>query len=291
MRECQISWTKVGVISSCISVIIWLMCALVMTSSPVYGAMIAGKDLLAFTSFDIDSKVLSENRHINVYLPPTYRTETDLRYPVLYMLDGGVTEDFPHVAHDVDVAIRAHEMQPMIVIGIENTERRRDMTGPTDVPSDRKIAPHVGGAAVFRSFIADELMTEVEHRYRTTGKTAIVGESLAGLFVVETLLLRPRLFDTYIALSPSLWWNDEALARDAAVLLKKWPGSKKTLYIASASDDDITEAVERLCLALLSTSPQNLTWYYRFYPDLHHSDIYRRASPAVFRKMFPPATK
>ena len=75
-------------------------------------------------------------------------------YPVLYMLDGGLDEDFPHVARDVDTAIRAGEMRPMIVVGIENTERRRDMTGPTTVASDRAIAPHVGGSVAFRAFIA-----------------------------------------------------------------------------------------------------------------------------------------
>ncbi|MGY3038426.1 putative alpha/beta superfamily hydrolase [Rhodanobacter sp. TND4EL1] len=242
----------------------------------------------AHATFTIDSTVLSEVRHINVYTPPDYLAATATRYPVLYMLDGGLAEDFPHVARDVDAAIRANRMRPMIVVGIENTERRRDMTGPTTVASDRAIAPHVGGSFAFREFIADELMPQVRERYRTNGKTAIVGESLAGLFVVETFLLQPSLFDTYVALSPSLWWNHMALARGADARLKAWPGLRRTLYFATASDDDIGDASGMMQTALHTTAPQGLHWSYQAWPELHHDNIYIKASPAVFRQLFPP---
>lgn len=250
----------------------------------------ANESVPMHTSFTIQSMVLKEVRHINVYTPPGYNAHTDRRYPVLYMPDGGIHEDFPHVATDVDSAVRSGAMRPMIVVGIENTQRRRDMTAPTRVASDRKIAPQVGGAAAFRTFMADELMPEVRQRYRTDGRTAIVGESLAGLFVMETFFAQPKLFDTYIALSPSLWWNHEALARGAAARLKRWPGLKRTLYIASAGDDVIGNALDVLQAALRETSPKGLTWYYQPRPDLRHSDIYRRLSPIVFRKLFPAET-
>lgn len=241
----------------------------------------------AHASFTLHSWYLKEKRVINVYVPPGYATHKDARYPVLYMPDGGMQEDFPHVATDVDAAIRAGAMQPTIVIGIENTKRRRDMTGPTEVASDRKIAPQVGGSAAFRDFIADELMPAVRKRYRTSGRTAIVGESLAGLFVVETFLRKPGLFDTYIALSPSLWWNHGKLARDAAAILKVWPGLTRTLYLSSAGDDIIGDSMATLVKALRTTAPKGLTWYYEPHPELKHSNIYRSASPAVFRKLFP----
>lgn len=240
------------------------------------------------TSLIIDSTVLHEARRINVYTPPDYPAATGPGYPVLYMLDGGLDEDFPHVARDVDAAIRAGEMRPMIVVGIENTERRRDMTGPTSVASDRAIAPHVGGSSAFRAFIADELMPQVRGRYRTNGRTAIVGESLAGLFVVETFLQQPKLFDTCVALSPSLWWNHMALARGADERLKAWPGLRRTLYFATASDDDIGEASQLLQTALRANAPPGLRWHYHAWPGLHHDNIYIKASPAIFRQLFPP---
>jgi hypothetical protein len=243
--------------------------------------------VLPHQTFTIESKLLGETRRINVYTPPGYE-ESAARYPVLYMPDGGVDEDFPHVTTGIDTAIRAGEMRPVIVAGIENTERRRDMTGPTQVESDRKIAVHVGGSASFRAFIRDELMPVIRKRFRGNGETAIVGESLAGLFIVETFFEDPKLFDTYIALSPSLWWNDQALVRSADKWLQSRPKLTATLYLASAGDDDRGDAVKALAAVLRADAPKGLTWYYEPRPDLQHSTIYKGASPGVFRKLFPP---
>jgi predicted alpha/beta superfamily hydrolase len=187
-------------------------------------------------TFTLHSAALGEARRINVWTPPGYAAGR-ARYAVLYMPDGGVEEDFPHVVATVDSAVRAGQMRPVIVVGIENTQRRRDMTGPTAVASDSTIAPHVGGSAAFRRFIANELMPEVRRRYRVTDETAVIGESLAGLFVVETFFEQPELFDTYLALSPSLWWNHEVLVRAAAGRLRAQPGLRAALYFSSASDD------------------------------------------------------
>jgi predicted alpha/beta superfamily hydrolase len=269
----------------------WIV-LLAIALAPVGGvrsAPAAEPSMPAHASFTIDSAVLKEERHINVYTPPGYDVATRTRYPVLYMPDGGLQEDFPHVAADIDAAIRAGAMRPMIVIGIENTERRRDMTGPTTVASDRAIAPRVGGSAAFRAFIADELMPQVRRRYRTNGETAIVGESLAGLFVVETFFARPQLFDTWIAFSPSLWWNDMALVRGAAARLRAQPARTATLYVASAGDDGLDETGGGLLhAALRDHAPQRLRWFYQPWPLLQHATIYRGASPAVFRQLFPP---
>ncbi len=235
----------------------------------------------------IDSRALRETRRINVYTPPGYDPAAAVRYPVLYMPDGGMAEDFPHVTADIDAAIRAGEMRPLIVVGIENTERRRDMTGPTRIDSDRKIAPRVGGSANFRDFVRDELMPVIRERFRGDGQTAIVGESLAGLFVLETFFQEPGLFDTCIALSPSLWWNAQALVGGAAERLRAQPRLTGTLYFATAGDDGMGEAGKALAEALRADAPKGLTWYYEPKPDLKHSTIYRGAAPAVFRKLFP----
>lgn len=248
----------------------------------------APEPVLPHGTWTLDSGVLGETRRINVYTPPGYDEAAGARYPVLYVPDGGVEEDFPHVTRDIDAAVRAGEMRPVIVVGIENTERRRDMTGPTEVAEDREIAPRVGGSASFRAFLRDELMPEVGRRVRGDGRTAIVGESLAGLFVVETFFLEPRLFDVYIALSPSLWWNDQALVRGAEAWLRARPELTGTLYVATAGDDDVGDAGKALAAALRAAAPKGLTWYHEPRPDLKHSNIYRAASPGVFRKLFPP---
>ncbi len=244
--------------------------------------------VLPHQTWTIDSRVLGETRRIYVYTPPGYDSARSARFPVLYMPDGGVEEDFPHVTRDVDSAIRAGEMRPVIVVGIENTERRRDMTGPTGVEEDRKIAPRVGGSSNFRAFIRDELMPVVRERVRGNGQTAIVGESLAGLFVLETFFEEPRLFGTWIAFSPSLWWNGQALVRGAERHLKGEPRLTGTLYLAVAGDDDRGDAVKAMAAILRAAAPKGLKWFYEPRPDLTHSTIYGGASPGAFRKVFPP---
>jgi predicted alpha/beta superfamily hydrolase len=240
-------------------------------------------------TFTIDSKILSETRRINVYLPPAYAESPDARFPVLYMPDGGMAEDFLHVAGLVQVSVGNATMRPFILVGIENTQRRRDMTGPTESAEDKKIAPRVGGAEGFRAFIRQELMPQVKARYRTTKETAIVGESLAGLFVVETFLLEPDLFDTYIAFDPSLWWNNQKLVNDAAERLRARLKLEKTLYFAS-SGDGFTEITQKLANILAKNAPPGIHWHYEAMPDEKHSTIYHPAALKAFRTVFKPHT-
>jgi predicted alpha/beta superfamily hydrolase len=236
----------------------------------------------------IDSKILSETRRINVYLPPGYAESPNLRLPVLYVPDGGIAEDFLHVAGLVQVSVGNATMRPFVLVGIENTQRRRDMTGPTENENDKKIAPRVGGSEAFRKFIREELMPLVKARYRTTDETAIVGESLAGLFVVETFLLEPDLFDTYIAFDPSLWWNDQKLVNGAGERLAAQPKLKKTLYFASSDDDLHIGATQQLADALGKHAPPGISWHYEKMPDEKHSTIYHPAALKAFRAVFKP---
>lgn len=267
----------------------WLLIVAIIVgwSNPV---LAADATLPAHESFTVESTTLKENRRINVYTPPGYAAAEAVRYPVLYMPDGGLQEDFPHIATTVDAGIRAGEMRPMLVVGIENTERRRDTTGPTEVEEDRKIAPRVGGSAAFRRFISDELMPEVRRRYRVTDETAIIGESLAGLFIVETFFLQPELFDTYIALDPSLWWNNEELVRKAGERLKSRPDLRKTLYLSATSTEGIAPAVARLAEVLRASAPSGIRWQHAPRPDLRHDTIYRAVAPQVLRALFPPVS-
>ena len=238
-------------------------------------------------TFTINSKILGETRRVNVYAPPGYKESPGARLPVLYMPDGGMAEDFLHVAGLVQVSVGNGTVRPFLLVGIENTERRRDMTGPTENANDRKIAPRVGGSGAFRRFIRDELMPQVKGRYRTTNEAAIVGESLAGLFVVETFLLEPDLFDTYIAFDPSLWWNNQKLVGDAGGLLRARPKTGKTLYLASSGED--TEGTQRFADILGKEAPPGLRWHYEKMPDEKHSTIYHPAALKAFRTVFKPA--
>jgi predicted alpha/beta superfamily hydrolase len=239
-------------------------------------------------TFRITSTVLGEERVVNVHLPPAYADRPEQAFPILYMPDGGVGEDFPHIVNTLAALGAAGEVVPMIVVGIENTQRRRDMTGPTEVAKDREIAPVVGGSAAFRAFIRDELMPEIERRYRGNGETGIVGESAAGMFIMETFFLEPALFDTYIALSPSLWWNDHALVRGAAETLRKNDLTAVTLFLSAADETDICPHTDALAGLLKAEAPAGLTWTYVPRRDLQHNTIYRAVSGPAFRQVFAP---
>ena len=239
-------------------------------------------------TFTIPSKILGETRRINVYLPPGYSEAPGSRFPVLYMPDGGLAEDFLHIAGLVQVSVGNGTMRPFLLVGIENTERRRDLTGPTENPEDRKIAPRVGGSEAFRRFLREELMPQVKERYRTTRETAIVGESLAGLFVIETFLLEPDLFDTYVAFDPSLWWNDEKLVKGAAERLRARPALKKELYFAGSSD--MGPVAQRFAEVLGKSAPAGVHWHYEKMPEEKHSTIYHPAALRAFRAVFAPVS-
>ena len=273
-------------------VLLTIVCALISPKPSIPARAIENTTPLVIgETFTINSKILSETRRINVYLPPGYAESPDARFPVLYMPDGGMAEDFLHVAGLVQVSVGNATMRPFILVGIENTQRRRDMTGPTENAEDKKIAPRVGGAESFRAFIRQELMPQVKARYRATKETAIVGESLAGLFVVETFLLEPDLFDTYIAFDPSLWWNNQKLVNGAAERLQARPKLEKTLYFAS-SGDGFTEITQRLADILSKNAPPGIHWHYQAMPDEKHSTIYHPAALKAFRAVFkPPANK
>lgn len=242
-------------------------------------------------TFTIDSKILREKRRINVYTPPR-PGGGDGPLPVLYMPDGGTGEDFLHVAGLIQVSVGNGTMRPFLLVGIENTSRRRDMTGPTRVAEDRKIAPRVGGSRAFRAFVRKELMPAIRARYRTTRETAIVGESLAGLFVLETFFLEPALFDTYIAIDPSLWWNGEELVRRAAARLRgKRPRGTRTLFLAASSQAEIAMHTGRLAKVLEDGRFPRLEWQYAPMPSEQHSTIYHPAALRAFRAVFAPAPR
>ena len=228
----------------------------------------------------LESTILGESRVINVYVPREVASQTQV--PALYMPDGGTEEDFIHVARTLEDGIRAGEIAPLILIGIQNTERRRDMTGRTAVPSDREIAPRVGGSAAFRRFIKEELMPEIEASFPVNARKGIIGESLAGLFIMETLAEDPAMFDTYIALSPSLWWNDAALVGKLKAL-RHLPNSTR-VYLASADEDNIVPHVEAL---RLNQELNRNGWIIEARPDLNHSTIYRTLGPRSIRMLYP----
>jgi len=244
------------------------------------------RPLVIGETFTIESKALGETRRVNVYRPQPWGLDPKTPLPVLYMPDGGIGEDFLHVAGLVQVLSGNDSMRPFLLVGIENTERRRDMTGPSSDPEDQKIAPRIGGSAAYRAFLRDELMPQVRQRYPTTDERALIGESLAGLFVVETLLQEPTLFNSYIALDPSLWWNKGALLASAPKLLPAVAKAKPRVFLASSGQPELAQTTQQLSALLQGTSPSLLAGYQPF-PQETHGTVYHPAALQALRTLFP----
>ena len=272
-----------------VSLLIVLLVAWTSAQSPKADVTAKAAPLIIGDTFTIDSSALKEVRRINVYAPPGYAESADMRLPVLYMPDGGMREDFLHIAGLIQVSVASRTMRPFLLVGIENTERRRDMTGSTENADDRKIAPQVGGSAAFRTFIRRELMPHIRRHYRTMEEAAIIGESLAGLFVVETFLREPDLFQTYIAIDPSLWWNDGKLVAGANDHLRNRPLARRALYVATSSDAGLDAAVGQLGGVLKAGGFPGLSWHVEPLPQERHSTIYHPAALRAFRLLFKPS--
>ena len=262
-----------------------LLCLLFTTIAGCNKPALPSDPIPQHDTFKIQSTSLGETRVVCVWIPPEY-SDTQNSYPVLYMPDGGIKEDFPHIANTLAELIAAGSVPPMILVGIENTDRRRDLTGPSDVASDAKIAPLSDGSSVFRQFIGDELVPAINQRYRTTDRRALIGESAAGLFVVETMLLKPEMFDSYIAMDPALHWNDRYLVRTAVEHLAKFPPTKIRFWFAGSNAGDIQPHTRQLQSVLTDSAPDNLEWKYSDAPSEKHTTIFRATKKAAIEWTF-----
>ncbi len=195
------------------------------------------KPLVFGTPVVFHSAVLGEDRQLNVLLPAGYGAG-DKAYPVIYLLDGAANEDWFHAASLFDFLETYGVMPATIVVGVANVDRQRDFTMPSSDPEDLKAAPTSGGAEKFIDFVERDLIPYVGVHYRVSDRRTIVGQSLAGLVATQILLERPHLFTDYVIVSPSLWWNKEAMLKRAAEALKAHPAAAAKLYLSLAKEGD-----------------------------------------------------
>ncbi len=164
---------------------------------------------------EIQSKELAEKRILNIYLPEGYNATDTTRYPVIYLLDGSADEDFIHVVGLVQFNSFKwiNQVPKSIVVGIATVDRRRDFTFPTAIEQDKKAYPTSGHSYKFISFLEKELQPFIRTKYKTDSSKTIIGQSLGGLLATEILFKKPTLFNKYIIISPSLWWDNGSLLK------------------------------------------------------------------------------
>ena len=236
----------------------------------------------------LDSVIYDGSRTITVSLPWSYG-DGNRSYPVLYLVDGGAQQDFIPMAGMAALASLSMQYREFILVGVQTENRSVELTAVSELEDDLRWIPENGGADDFRRHLLDEVKPWIENRYRTSGENAIIGESLAGLFITETFLRAPDSFDHYIAVSPSLWWRGEGLSHEAADLLAAGEFGGHSLYLTIADEgEDMQTGMDRLVGALETGAPEDLTWWYQPMHDEHHHTIYNPATLQALRLVFAP---
>ena len=151
------------------------------------------------------------DRRVNV-VPPAAYDEGDATYPLVVVLDGGLSQDFFLTLGMERWNQLWQRSAPAIFVGIETVDRQRELLPPTSDPDEQARYPSAGNSVQFRHWLAETILPMLRENYRTDGRAFLIGESAAGHFVVETWVDQPDLFDGYAALSPSLQWDDQALS-------------------------------------------------------------------------------
>ncbi|MFN0120937.1 MAG: alpha/beta hydrolase-fold protein [Blastocatellia bacterium] len=237
----------------------------------------------------LKSQVLNEERIALVRTPPGYATNQQ-RYPVLYMTDGQA--QLAHTISTIEFLVREGKMPDLIVVAIGNTDRTRDLT-PTRSRMRRADngewinLPASGGADNFLRFIETELIPHIEKQYRTQPYRLFAGHSFGGLFALHTFLSRPALFNSVIAVSPTMQWDEHYVSRRAEMFFKEKRELSRTLIVTLAQESAETEAgFDRFKTIFAKHAPKQLTWDMSLMKDEDHGSVVLRSHYHGLRRTF-----
>ena len=250
---------------------------------------------------EIQSKELVEKRVLNIYLPAGYHQNRSTKYPVIYLLDGSADEDFIHIVGLVQFNNFdwINQVPKSIVVGIASVDRQRDFTFPTTVPEQKKAFPTTGHSDKFISFIEKELQPFIASNYQANNDKTLIGQSLGGLFATEVLLKKPALFNRYIIVSPSLWWDNGSLLNQNSTILTENFHQQTDIYIGVGKEGLTPTEIPRvmevdanlLADKIKETKSKNVNVYFDYLPDENHATILHQAVSNAFRLLYPVTTK
>lgn len=236
----------------------------------------------------ISSKILGENREILIHIPQSnggIRVKDRGNYPVLYLLDGA--KNFNSVVSITEHMEESSLCPPIIVVGIVHSNRMRELTTGTDKEMPKQF---VGNGEMFMSFVEKELIPHINSTYPTTTYKILIGHSVGGLTVINTLLHNSSLFNSYVSLDGSLWWNNAKVVKEAETILSTQNYKGKTLFIAMANrlekgvdtlsvqkdtseNTDLIRANLKFIKELQKTKKNQLRYKYKFYEDDNHPSV------------------
>ncbi|MBF4473170.1 alpha/beta hydrolase-fold protein [Flavobacterium sp. HJJ] len=236
----------------------------------------------------IFSKTLNEEREFWIYLPPDYNNKkfAPAKYPVVYLLDA---ENNFHSFTGIQQSLAKGPyavIPQMIVVGITNTNRTRDLT-PTEgnrqafFDKDKKFFQQSCGNKNFISFLETELHPYIDSHYRTSGYNILNGHSFGGLTAVNILLHHTKLFNAYTIIDPSLWWDNEIMIKKTDSIFNKKDFENRSIYVAMANKisipqdttTDMARGIRKFEKLLTSKDPKNLRWAFKYYENEDHGTI------------------
>jgi predicted alpha/beta superfamily hydrolase len=251
----------------------------------------------------INSKILSKVRKVRVYLPASYEASTPNKqlYPVIYLLDGDV-----HCASVVAMLKQPGDVNhhaahtKLIVVAVKSSDRARDFTQTRSLigPEGNKLPGLInsGGSEKFIAFIEKELVPYIESVYPASQHKAIIGHSLGGLAVMNILIHQTKLFNAYVAIDPSMWWDNRKVLHEAQEQFKNKNFSGTSLFLGIANTmpagmdieqamDDTTGSTNHVrsileLISILKSNPATgLSWQHKYYPDKDHGSV---ALPGIY---------
>ncbi len=267
-----------------------LLSTLVLTFLAFVFTASAGTPIAIGEALMLPSRILGEERRILVSTPAAYG-RSQARYPVLYLTDGDA--HLTHTRGTMDFLAQNGLMPNVIIVAIPNTNRTRDLT-PTRAfrpmpDGSRQEIPHSGGAGKLLDFFEKELFPYVEANYRTSPYRIFAGHSLGGMLALHILLERPVLFHAYIAVSPSLDWDDKLILRRGAEALKPHKEFRKTLFVTMGDEEagaPRPNSFDRLQSLLKSVKAAGFSWEAKPMPDEDHGSVVLRSHYWGLRKIF-----
>lgn len=246
---------------------------------------------------EIQSKELGEKRILNIYLPEGYTADDATKYPVIYLLDGSADEDFIHIAGLVQFNSFewVNQVPKSIVVGIATVDRRRDFTFPTTIEKDKKRYATSGHSDPFIAFIEKELQPFIDKKYKTTDSKTIIGQSLGGLLETEILLKKPTLFNKYVIVSPSIWWNNGSILNLESAILQENFSQQTDIYFAVGKEGLTPTEIPRvmevdanlLSEKIKASKSKNIKVYFDYFPQENHATILHPAVSNSFRFFYP----
>ena len=229
------------------------------------------------------SHALQGHRRVRILLPACYKTTVTRRYPVLYVQDGqNLFDDHEsfsgqawHLDRIISTLVNTGQIEPLIVVAIDHagTDRLAEFAHQNRSFAGKQVNAR---GSHYETFLADELKPHIDRLFLTrpeAKENALMGSSMGALVSLNIGLRRNRQFGAVVALSPSCWWNPDALKNDLQRYYKELRGLKIWFDIGGREGrygDEVEEIAAYI--AQLTGNDEDMLRYYRD-PEADHSEV------------------